>query len=425
MNIFNNRFVRATTDAFAAANEAAIIDSANNHNANFVSSSFNHGTNGGHAAGFAPSLLPNDSSSNSNKLLLNSAETADKSPSSSAFDPSAFIDASPVESLIRQLVDNGTEFLHLISGNGGGGGGAVDQQPNNNSTSILGNSAPAQTTTDEMILVDGKGIELLPLDELLSMLILALSVSFIVIGGAIPYVFQYAEIYRRKSAAGFSLLVCLALCIANILRIEFWIGKRFEIPLLVQSVIMLIVMVAMLEISVRMNRRVVPITARTSVWNGEFCNAFWKWNDLSSYIFALGLFTVLCSLLNAMFHKNMLFVEAMGMSALLVEACLGVPQLVRNFQRKSTIGMSVKMVLMWFVGDVGKTIYFVVRQSPAQFWICSCLQITIDVLILLQVWAYGQHATGGGAGGGDSHGARIPRYVTSVASSGSINSDKA
>ncbi|KAL3074968.1 hypothetical protein niasHS_014413 [Heterodera schachtii] len=418
MNIFNNRFVRATTDAFAAANEASsIIDSANNHNANFVSSSFNRDANGGTAAGFVPSLLPNDS----NKLLLNSAETADKSPSSSAFDPSAFIDASPVESLIRQLVDNGTEFLHLISGNGGG---AVDQQPNNNSTATLGNSAAAQTTTDEMILVDGKGIELLPLDELLYMLILALSVSFIVLGGAIPYVFQYVEIYRRKSAAGFSLLVCLALCIANILRIEFWIGKRFELPLLVQSVIMLVVMVAMLEISVRMNRRVVPITARTSVWNGEFCNAFWKWNDLSSYIFALAMFTVLCSLLNAMFHKNMLFVEAMGMSALLVEACLGVPQLVRNFQRKSTIGMSVKMVLMWFVGDVGKTIYFVVRQSPAQFWICSCLQITIDVLILLQVWAYGQHATGGGAGG-DSHGARIPRYVTSAASSGSINSDKA
>ena len=54
------------------------------------------------------------------------------------------------------------------------------------------------------------------------MLLLSLSVSFIVVGGAIPYVFQYAEIYRRKSAAGFSLLVCLALCVANILRIEFW-----------------------------------------------------------------------------------------------------------------------------------------------------------------------------------------------------------
>uniref|UniRef100_A0A914HG38 PQ-loop repeat-containing protein 1 n=1 Tax=Globodera rostochiensis TaxID=31243 RepID=A0A914HG38_GLORO len=155
--------------------------------------------------------------------------------------------------------------------------------------------------------------------------------------------------------------------------------------------------------------------------DGDFISAFWKWNDLSSFVFALGLFTALCSLLNAMFHKNVFFVETMGMSALLVEACLGVPQLVRNFQRKSTIGMSVKMVLMWFIGDVGKTIYFVVRHSPEQFWICSLLQISIDVLILLQVWAYGQHsAAGGGAnggGGGGTHDPFVCPYATLPSSS--------
>lgn len=78
------------------------------------------------------------------------------------------------------------------------------------------------------------------------------------------------------------------------------------------------------------------------------------------------------------------------MVALLMEACLGLPQLVRNFQRKSTQGMSVKMVLMWLLGDVGKTLFFVVRSSPAQFYICSSLQITIDILILLQVYFYGK-----------------------------------
>ncbi|CAK5059726.1 unnamed protein product [Meloidogyne enterolobii] len=222
------------------------------------------------------------------------------------------------------------------------------------------------------------------------MILLGLAVSFIVIGGAIPYVFQYAEIYQRKSAAGFSLLVCLALCIANILRIEFWFGKQFETPLLVQSIVMLLVMVAMLEISVRMNRRLIPSYQRSSIWNGDFIEDFWKWNDLSSFIVALLFFTIIFSLLNGIFYTNVYFVEALGLSALLVEACLGIPQLLRNFQRKSTVGMSVKMVLMWLIGDLGKTIYFVVRASPAQFWICSCLQITIDILILLQVWIYGR-----------------------------------
>uniref|UniRef100_A0A183BVG5 Transmembrane protein 188 n=1 Tax=Globodera pallida TaxID=36090 RepID=A0A183BVG5_GLOPA len=173
-----------------------------------------------------------------------------------SLDPSRLIDASPVETLIQQLVENGTEFLHLLS-----------HSAASSAESLASPTNTTDSSNDAMIVVDEKAIEIFPLDTLLPMIVVALSVSFIVIGGAIPYVFQYAEIYRRKSAAGFSLLVCLALCIANILRIEFWIGKRFELPLLVQSIVMLAVMAGMLEISVRMNRRIVPLTARTSVWS--------------------------------------------------------------------------------------------------------------------------------------------------------------
>uniref|UniRef100_A0A914QKQ5 PQ-loop repeat-containing protein 1 n=1 Tax=Panagrolaimus davidi TaxID=227884 RepID=A0A914QKQ5_9BILA len=78
------------------------------------------------------------------------------------------------------------------------------------------------------------------------------------------------------------------------------------------------------------------------------------------------------------------------MVALLCEACLALPQLLRNFRRRSTEGMSIKMVLMWLMGDVGKTLYFVIKRNPAQFWICSSIQITIDILILGQVYFYGK-----------------------------------
>jgi len=43
----------------------------------------------------------------------------------------------------------------------------------------------------------------------------------------------------------------LTLLIANILRIEFWFGKRFETPLLVQSIVMIICMLVMLELCIR------------------------------------------------------------------------------------------------------------------------------------------------------------------------------
>lgn len=51
---------------------------------------------------------------------------------------------------------------------------------------------------------------------------------------------------------------------------------------------------------------------------------------------------------------------------------------------------SVKMVLLWLAGDVFKTTYFVVNESPTQFCVCGTVQILVDVAILLQVFYYGQ-----------------------------------
>ncbi|KAI6225235.1 PQ-loop repeat-containing protein 1 [Aphelenchoides fujianensis] len=242
----------------------------------------------------------------------------------------------------------------------------------------------------KMLLIEQHAINLIPLQDLLQAMLFALAATFMVVGGAIPYVFQYVEIHRRKSALGFSLLVCLALCVANILRILFWFGKRFETVLLCQSVVMIGCMLLMLEISVRMNKRMLPPSQLKSIWKGHLISDFWKWNDLTSFIAVLGLFTLVASIITFLFIRFPIYVEALGMVALLVEACLGLPQLIRNFQRKSTQGMSVNMVLAWLLGDVGKTVYFVVRKNPAQFWICGGLQITIDVLILGQVYFFGR-----------------------------------
>lgn len=46
------------------------------------------------------------------------------------------------------------------------------------------------------------------------------------------------------------------------------------------------------------------------------------------------------------------------------------------------------MVGMWTCGDCFKTGYFIVRQAPAQFWICGMLQVGIDISIFLQVFCY-------------------------------------
>ena len=71
-------------------------------------------------------------------------------------------------------------------------------------------------------------------------------------------------IKQTQNAEGFSNYVCLTLLVANILRIEFWLGKRFEIPLLLQSIVMILCMLIMLELWTRVHaqtllrRRAVP-----------------------------------------------------------------------------------------------------------------------------------------------------------------------
>lgn len=37
--------------------------------------------------------------------------------------------------------------------------------------------------------------------------------------------------------------------------------------------------------------------------------------------------------------------------------------------------MSFLMVIMWTIGDVYKTTYFIMRRAPMQFYICGMLQV--------------------------------------------------
>jgi len=211
---------------------------------------------------------------------------------------------------------------------------------------------------------------------------------FLVFRNAFPYVFQYLKIRRHRSAAGFSLLVCLVVCVANILRINFWFGKRFETCLLLQSIGMIIYMIPMLEISARMNRLVTPLSKQKSIWKGDILNAFWKWDDLSSYIITLLAFSLASGTVTYFFWDSPVYVEGIGTLSLMIEAFLGMPQVILNFRRKSTKGLSIKMVLMLTLAESIKTSYFIYLQTPPQFLVCSSLQIMINVIILLQVYFY-------------------------------------
>lgn len=66
---------------------------------------------------------------------------------------------------------------------------------------------------------------------------------------------------------------------------------------------------------------------------------FWKWTKFRDYCFFLAVFWAVGCTLTFLLIRVTVFVELLGFMALLLEACLGVPQLWRNYSNQSTEGM--------------------------------------------------------------------------------------
>ncbi|XP_047545183.1 solute carrier family 66 member 2 isoform X3 [Vanessa atalanta] len=212
--------------------------------------------------------------------------------------------------------------------------------------------------------------------------------SAMIVGGVAPYIPQYRQIKKTQDAEGFSLYVCLTLLIANTLRILFWFGKRYELPLLIQSIVMNATMFAMTHLCVTVRKKNQIIRARERIFTDMDRKYFWAWTDFQSYVDCMLVFSVLGAALTYLLIEFSPFVELIGFLAVFTEAMLGAPQIAKNHQNKSTEGMSVSMVIMWTCGDLFKTAYFVIREAPTQFWVCGALQVLLDIVILFQVWLY-------------------------------------
>ncbi|KAG8240276.1 hypothetical protein J437_LFUL012753 [Ladona fulva] len=224
---------------------------------------------------------------------------------------------------------------------------------------------------------------------MLSSFVWACSAAMI-FGGVVPYIPQYREIKRSQNADGFSLHVCLALIVANTLRIIFWFAKTYEFPLLLQSILMNFAMFTMVHLCVQVKEKSLVIKGKERTFTDLDWRYFWAWNDFQSYLDFILVLSIIVAMLTYFMLDISLYVEGLGFIAVLTEAMLGVPQLYKNYISHSTKGMSVKMVFMWTVGDIFKTIYFVQRNTPKQFVWCGVLQVGVDFCVLSQVVLYGR-----------------------------------
>lgn len=207
----------------------------------------------------------------------------------------------------------------------------------------------------------------------------------------IGYVDQYRQILKSHDSSGFSRMVSLVLLLANILRIYFWIGARFETALLLQSVAMIFAQFVMLEICVRFGNNGRSKGATITDLN---LSHFWNWTDLFSYVAFIALFTLFIGTLSLfLIPVGTVYVELLGFFALAIEACLGLPQVYKNYTNQSVQGLSTVLLATWFLGDGYKTVYFVYKAQPAQFIACGTFQLMVDCVLLFQYIHYTRKAS--------------------------------
>ncbi|WAR53362.1 hypothetical protein PtB15_2B793 [Puccinia triticina] len=247
----------------------------------------------------------------------------------------------------------------------------------------------------------------------------------IALGSPLVYLDQYRAIQKTQSSQGFSHLICVVLLIANITRLFYWLGQRFDTALLVQSFLMIGAQFALLRLCLKHPARPAdqpaplagnpyddhpafqpsagpePLRSRSpptlqaapppsaAAPSPGVSRSAGRSFDYYVDFFAL-LFAVQAALF-ILFQRYDWFIQAIGFFSLGLESTLPIPQLITNFRRKSLAGLSSMVLFGWLFGDSFKSIYLVFitpDSNSIQFKICALFQLSIDILILAQALIY-------------------------------------
>ena len=231
---------------------------------------------------------------------------------------------------------------------------------------------------------------------------LKLSADFLIIFlPSVGYLFQAIKFQQTKSSKGFSKSLCLLLLLANILRIYFWIGKPFEKSLLFQSIVVIISQIYLIHYYLKYQekpRDINKIPQEKSIlnhmisWKDIFIpSKFWNWDYEIDYYKFIFLFFSLMSIICAIIGKDLMkFYDVIGTISVGIETFIEIPQIKENCVTKNVKNLSGAMVLMWFIGDLFKTVYNLVNKSPIQMIIGGLIQNCEDIILSTQVICYNE-----------------------------------
>ncbi|WVQ85022.1 hypothetical protein IAT38_007186 [Cryptococcus sp. DSM 104549] len=261
-------------------------------------------------------------------------------------------------------------------------------------------------------------------------------------GPPLVYADQAYSMVKKKDSSGFSHDVCGVVIIANITRVFFWLGNRFETPLLIQSLLLIISQLGLLAICLHYSpthntqqTSYAPLSPLPPSPNpnaerasspspvspssphaaaprspglggmikglrvGQRPFSFWQWEGYGSYLeFLAGLIVVL-GVMQVILGRWMWYIDALGFVALTIESTLPIPQFLSNWRSKSCYGFRSSTLAGWFFGDSFKTVYFFMRGSPIQFKVTAIMLVCWDTAVFAQRIIYGARPPSGGGNG--------------------------
>ena len=207
----------------------------------------------------------------------------------------------------------------------------------------------------------------------------------------VGYVHQFIKINRLKSSEGFSKLVSFILIFAFDIRIFFWIGDRFEFAVLLNAIFGLIMQLILLHACVKYS------SGNKNKANSDYFafKEFWNWPYFMDYFYFVSVFTITLSLVsNIIGYNNQPYVNFLGAITALIEAFLGVPQMVEIYRNKNVGTISYLLVASWFCGDIFKLLYYLNSNRPLQLILCDLFQLMVDSTIIFEIWYYTKYGTG-------------------------------
>ena len=204
----------------------------------------------------------------------------------------------------------------------------------------------------------------------------------------IPYFAQVNTFNQNKSSKGFSIKISLFILSANILRIFFWFGERFNISLLFQSVLMIIAQLYLVKVYVEYSEK--NIYAKKD----NFLRDFWDWDkDTNYFLFITTFILFFISLSFNLGMENKLYVNFLGSLSSFLEAIMPCAQILKIYNEKSAKNFSYVLISSWVLGDSFKVYYYFTTNVPIQMLLSAIMQVVFDFVIVFQIIYYNNNET--------------------------------